>query len=323
MSYSSEFNLKKEKCLSCQHYSGCRGVSSGFMGDRIEYEQNGICDKNGSWHPQDTTANSHCYKWKRDSRISLAISKKEQRKAEYEQREIERNQCEENRRQQRALQSQRDEIERERLLLESERKRLEHQKWLNSLSPEEREKVLSEEKRKEEEKENQAIIDRKLSEVQAKLEEVEGIRKKAKKEKRRPLVGCISLIAISLVCFAIGWIPFLSNLFKAKENEMLAHAWVVMMGYSTDSEEYLEWMALAEQFHSRANEFLYLPFLILGICLVLTVFATILLLFRKKKRLEVIEKNFTKNKKEALQLLDEVERITKENMDLIKKSLEQ
>lgn len=76
MSYSSEFNLNKKKCLSCQHYSGCHGVSGGFMGDRIEYEQKGVCDRNGTKYLQSTTATDWCSKWVCDSRISLAISKK-------------------------------------------------------------------------------------------------------------------------------------------------------------------------------------------------------------------------------------------------------
>ena len=109
-------------------------------------------------------------------------------------------------------------------------------------------------------------------------------------------------------------IPYLSNLFKALENEALAHEWVTMFGYSTDSEQYLEWMALAEQFRSKANEVLYIPFLILGICIVLTIFVTILLLFQRKKKLKDLGIDFKKSKNEALQLIDSIEKLTNENM---------
>ena len=325
MSYSSEFNLNKKKCLSCQHYSGCHGVSGGFMGDRIEYEQKGVCDRNGTKYLQSTTATDWCSKWVCDSRISLAISKKAQRKAEFEQREIERSQREESRRQQRALENQRNEIEKERQRLDFERKRLEHERWLNSLSPEEREKYLTEQKRqaeaKKREKESQARIDQKLSRVQAKLKEIEEIRKRVKKEKRKPFIGFISLLAITLLCFGLGWIPYLSNIYNAEKNESLAHTWV-LLGNSTNYGEYLEWVSLAERFRSKANEVLYIPFLILGIFLVLTIAATVLLFIQRKKKLKVLEKSFNKSKDEAFKLAEEAEKMTKQEIEKIKEKVE-
>ena len=196
---------------------------------------------------------------------------------------------------------------------------------MNSLSPEEREKYLTEQKRKaeakEREKESQAKINQKLSEVQTKLEEIEGIRKKAKKEKRKPFVGFVSLLAITLVCFGLGWIPYLSNIYNAESNESLAHFWV-MHGYSTDYEGYLEWVSLAEQFRSKANEVLYIPFLILGIFLVVTIAATVLLFIQRKKKLEVLEKSFNKSKDEAIKLAEEAEKMTKQDIEKIKEKVE-
>ena len=91
-----------------------------------------------------------------------------------------------------------------------------------------------------------------------------------------------------MVCFGLGWIPYLSNLYNAGKNESQANLWV-QLGHSTDSEEYLEWMALAQQFRSKANEVPYIPYLILGILLIVTIIATILLFIWKKKKLEVLE----------------------------------
>lgn len=231
----------------------------------------------------------------------------------------------ENEKLKRQIQNEKDQIEQERLRLESERKRLEHERWLNSLSPEEREKYLAEQKRKAELKEweekSQARINQKLSGAKTKLKEVEEIRKKTKKEKRKPFVGLISFLAITLVCFGLGWIPYLSNLFNADRNESFARTWI-QLGHSTDSEKYLEWMALAEQFRSKANEVLYIPYLILCILLVVTIVATILLFIWRKKKLEVLENNFNKSKSDALKLAQEAEDMTKEKMKIYKEIVE-
>ncbi len=84
-----EYNLKKEKCLSCQHYSGCNGVSHHFLlGDRIDYELNGMCYKDGSNRPKVTKATRWCSKWKRNYMIASTISKEEIQKNKSNQRTI-------------------------------------------------------------------------------------------------------------------------------------------------------------------------------------------------------------------------------------------
>ena len=264
-------SVRQKKCWSCKYYAGSRELKNGFLGTSFEVDERGQCLKGKTNNRDGSTVYSwYCSRYDRAGDVNAYIQKEETKKEIIRsQRDAENYQRQENEKLKKQIQYQKDQIELERLRLESERKRLEHERWLNSLAPEEREKYLVEQKRKAElkewEKKSQARINQKLSEAQTKLKEVEEIRKKIKKEKRKPFVGFISFLAITLVCVGLGLIPYLSNLFNALENESIAHALVTMFGHSTDSKQYLELMALAEQFRSKANEVLYIPYLILGI----------------------------------------------------------
>ncbi len=138
MSYSSEFNLKAEKCLSCAHYSGCHGIKYGFLGDRIEYEDKGVCSKRGKGTYVEVAAKHWCSRWERDPRISLGIASKEQAAARNSERNDEFNRQAELRRQERAAAQKKKELEAERYALKKERERLERERYLSSLTPEQR-----------------------------------------------------------------------------------------------------------------------------------------------------------------------------------------
>lgn len=138
MSYSSEFNLKREKCLSCAHYSGCHGIKYGFLGDRIEYEDKGVCSKRGKGTYAEVAAKHWCSRWERDPRISSGIASKEQAAALNSERNDEFNRQAELRRQERAVEQKKKELEAERYALKKERERLERERYLSSLTPEQR-----------------------------------------------------------------------------------------------------------------------------------------------------------------------------------------
>lgn len=53
----------------------------------------------------------------------------------------------------------------------------------------------------------------------------------------------------------------------------------------------------------------------------MTIFVIYLLLFQRKEKLKVLEISLYKSKTESLQLLDTIEKMTKENMEVITKSL--
>ncbi len=144
MSYSSEFNLKTEKCLSCTHYSGCHGIKYGFLGDRIEYEDKGVCSKRGKGTYAEVAAKHWCSRWERDPRISSGIASKEQAAARNRERNDEYNRQAELRRQERAAAQKKKELEAERYALKMERERLERERYLSSLTPEQR--AIEEEK---------------------------------------------------------------------------------------------------------------------------------------------------------------------------------
>lgn len=316
-------NINRRECWSCKYYAGGREYKGGVF---VVDEKGQCLERRGNNRDGSTIYSWYCSHYRRAGDVEACIQNKEaEKEIERKKREADNYQRQQNEKLKRQIQYQKDQIELERLRLESERKRLEHERWLNSLSPEEREKYLAEQKRKAELKEweekSQDRINQKLSGAKTKLKEVEEIRKKAKKEKRKPFVGLISFLIITLVCFGLGWIPYLSNLNNAGKNESLANLWV-QLGHSTDSEEYLEWMALAEQFRSKANEVLYIPYLILGILLIVTIIATILLFIWRKKKLEVHENNFNKSKNDALKLAQEAEDMTKEKMKIYKEIVE-
>lgn len=144
MSYSSEFNLKTEKCLSCAHYSGCHGIKYGFLGNRIEYEDKGVCSKRGKGTYAEVAAKHRCSRWERDPRISSGIASKEQAAARNSERNDEFNRQAELRRQERAVEQKKKELEAERYALKKERERLERERYLSSLTPEQR--AIEEEK---------------------------------------------------------------------------------------------------------------------------------------------------------------------------------
>lgn len=144
MSYSSEFNLKREKCLSCAHYSGCHGIKYGFLGDRIEYEDKGVCSKRGKGTYAEVGAKHWCSRWERDPRISSVIASKEQAAARNSERNDEFNRQAELQRQGRAVEQKKKELEAERYALKKERERLERERYLSSLTPEQR--AIEEEK---------------------------------------------------------------------------------------------------------------------------------------------------------------------------------
>jgi len=334
-------NINRRECWSCKYYAGSRD----YKGRLFVVDEKGQClERRGNNRDGSTIYSWYCSHYRRAGDVEACIQNKEaEKEIERKKREVDNYQrqqneklkrqiqyqkdqiYQENEKLKKQIQNEKDQIDQERLRLESERKRLEHERWLNSLSPEEREKYFAEQKRKAELKEweekSQARINQKLSGVKTKLKEVEEIRKKAKKEKRKPFVGLISFLIITLVCFGLGWIPYLSNLNNAEKNESLANLWV-QLGHSTDSEEYLEWMVLAEQFRSKANEVLYIPYLILGILLIVTIITTILLFIWRKKKLEVFENNFNKSKSDALKLAQEAEDMTKEKMKIYKEIVE-
>ena len=313
-------NIKREGCWSCKYYAGTREYRRGDF----EVDEKGQCLKRKSNNRDGSTIYSwHCSYYERAGDVEAYIQKEEtEKEITRKQRKVENYQRRENEKLKKQIQDQRDQIEQERLRLESERQRLENERWLNSLSPEERERYLAEEKRKKEleelERECRAKTNQKLLEAQNKLKEAKEMQKGAKKEKRRPFIWLISFLAITLVAFGLGWIPYLSNISEAEGNEAAAYFWKEL-GHSTDDETYLEWVSLAEQYRAKADEVLYIPYLILGIFLVLTIAVTVLLLFRRKKKLEAVENRFNQSKKEALQLVSEAEKMTKENMEAIKK----
>ena len=189
-SCSSEFSLKKEKCLSCSHYSGCNGIEGGFLGDRIQYETKGYCELT----KKETSANRWCSKYRREASIAMAIANKERKESERRQKDAEYRQKNQERLERQAIERRQKEeraaLERERRDLGEERKRLQYERWYVSLTPEEQE---AEDRRVKEEEERQRILkeqaELEFQEYLKKQAEEQRIEKEKAKKRKKILIG--------------------------------------------------------------------------------------------------------------------------------------
>ena len=172
---STNFNFEKDKCWSCEFFSGQREFKDGiFFGEQVCTGNSGVCNnpRSNNYNKQ-VSENGWCWKYQKWGVLQSAIAREEdkriQEQAEREQRQFYEQQERENQRQQEALRA-------ERFRLEEERKRLEYERWYNSLTPEKRkqeddrkeqERLKAEELRKQREEENR--IKREKEEKEQKL----------------------------------------------------------------------------------------------------------------------------------------------------------
>lgn len=286
---SSNFNLNKQKCWSCEYFCGKRQIKNSLlMGTSVETDDTGICGcKRGAEEGKTIGENDRCSKYHRWGAIqSLLVAeqqKKQQQQAERQLQEQQRNIRAEQEREQRRLSE-----ERERL--REEREELEHERYLASLSPEERKRVEEEEERK-----RQAIIDRAIAIVAAqkakkKREEeqlaIKANEKKLKSLRSKPITAGIIAGAIGLGAFFFSWIPHWIALFNKMSAEEMLRAWVDL-GYSATDEQVLKYQAKIDAAAAMANGTLWIPFLFLALAAGAVVLI-VLALNKSKKRKEAI-----------------------------------
>lgn len=187
---SSNSNFKKDKCWSCEFFSGKREYKKGWFGDSVETEGWGICANRSSFGHNNKKVQDDdwcsCYqKW---GVLQSAIARKEDERI---QAQAERGQRQAIERQNREHERQVEELRRERNRLEEERKRIEYERWYNSLSLEQRQK---EDERIATEKAQEEELRKQRAEKQELKEYVE------KKTRKYYLIGAIiiSILAISL-----------------------------------------------------------------------------------------------------------------------------
>lgn len=130
-------NFKANKCWSCEYYSGKREYKKGaFLGDSVVTDGRGkCCCKRSPYNEKQVSDSGWCSKYQKWGRIESALALEEQKR---ESKRIENEQRVQARKIQEANDNQLREIEREN-------RRLERERYLSSLSPEEREELRKKE----------------------------------------------------------------------------------------------------------------------------------------------------------------------------------
>ena len=209
---STNSNFKKDKCWSCEYFCGKREYKRGaFLGDSVYTDGKGTCsNKRSSKYNQPVYEEGWCSRYQKwgilVSSLAMEEQKRETQRLENEQRrEMARIEAENER--------QRREMERERQRMEDERKRLERERMLSSMTPEERERFLRDEKDREESRialEKQLELERV---EKARLRSIENNKKAIKSYKKRPLILIPILGGISLFIFFMVLIASVSGAF--------------------------------------------------------------------------------------------------------------
>ena len=152
------------------------------------------------------------------------------------------------------------------------------------LGPAERESLLREMKQREE--------------IRKQKRKLDDIKRKAKAYKRAQVFHIYSVIisgVISLVAFLFGWIPHWVSLFMAAASKSQLDAWIELGHSETDKtgQEFAENIA---KYSAQANATIWIPFVVLGIGIAITV----LVFFLAKKKTPIKTENAEKEMKRAV-----------------------
>ena len=260
-------NFKANKCWSCEYYSGKREYKTGiFLGDSVETDSKGKCScKRSSNYNKDISDSGWCSKYQKWGRIESALAieaqKREAKKIETQQRIEARKIQEEN--------------ERQKWEIEKENRRLERERYLASLSPEDREAFLK--KEQEEEEAHRLEIERKLKEIR-----LNNKRKELDKNSRLPILSLVIGVLISSLVFVLGWIPYWY--FNSHLNFIISEiedCEAKGMDPSSSYVQYLYQQGLATK--AARNNVIWIPFVLLAIGIVIT----LIIFFIKKKNRSV------------------------------------
>ena len=174
---STNFDFKKDKCWSCEFFSGQREFKDGiFFGEQVCTGNSGLCNNpRSSNYNKQISESGWCWKYQKWGVLQSAIARKEDERI---QAQVEREQRQAFERQEREHQRQIEELQRERFRLEGERKRLEYERWYNSLSPEKR-------KQEDDRKEQERIRAEELRQQREDEEDQEYLREREERRRRQ------------------------------------------------------------------------------------------------------------------------------------------
>ena len=157
------------------------------------------------------------------------------------------------------------------------------------LSPQERELLLEQMRQKEA-----------IQKQKEKLEEVEKKAKAVKKAASYHTRATILSGIISLVVFLLGWVPYWVSLIKAAASNSQLQSWIEL-GHSENDATGQEFANDIARYTNEANSLLWIPFVVLGIGIIITVL--VFILSRKKTQAKV-----DKASNELKEIVDEYEK---------------
>lgn len=150
------------------------------------------------------------------------------------------------------------------------------------LSPEERELLLAEMKAREE-----------LEKKKAKLNEIEYKAKKVKKTAKHHIRMTLLSGVLSLIAFVFGWMPCWINLLFAAASRSQLQMWVEL-GHSESDATGKELAADIEKYTKQAGSLIWVPFVILAVGIVITIFVYKISKGKTQAKLEVAEQDLKK-----------------------------
>lgn len=262
---SSNSNFKKDKCWSCEYFSGKREYKDGFLlGPSVQTDYQGTCSCKYSHNSgKKVSENDWCSRFQKwgvlQSYLATETNKREQERIARQQQQIFDEQ-------------QQKEIEKEHNRVEDERRQLEHEKWLASLSPEERSSYEANKKQ---------AYSQLMEEIRQKNieEEKQKIQNDILKIKRTPMINFLKRTTVIAVTFLLGWIPYWIAIFFKNNNEMALDFWKNTGHSETDAQGQTIVENIA-RYNAIAIGTIWIPFVILAIGIVISV-----VLYCKAKRL--------------------------------------
>lgn len=252
---SSHSNFNKDKCWSCEYFSGKREYKKGvFLGDSVYTDIKGKCSNNRSTnYNHEIFEDDWCYKYQKWCALQSALAIEEQKK------------------------------ESQQILneLRKEQQAVETSSYSSqSITPQERAEMHA----RWEEQEKQEQAERKQKELAIKEAEIRRI-------KRSPIIVGIVGGIITLIAFLLGWIPYWywdyqRSICKSNLEAMFS------LGH-TMSEPYMQQL-YSEGLHAKEmrDSVVWIPFVILAVGIVLTIIVVFLINKSKPKRLIEIQKEF-------------------------------
>lgn len=249
---SSHSNFNKDKCWSCEYYSGKREYKKGaFLGDSVYTDTRGKCSNNRSTNcNHEIFEDDWCSKYQKWGVLQSALAIEEQKK------------------------------ESQRILneLRKEQQAVETSSYSSqSITPQERAEIHA----RWEEQERQKQAERKQRETAAQQAKIN----------RSPIIAGIVGGIITLFAFISGWIPYWywdyqRSICKSNLETMYSLGHTMSEPYM--QQLYSEGLHAKEMRDSA----IWIPFVILAVGIVLTIIVVFLINKSKPKRLIEIQKDF-------------------------------